>query len=122
MEGFLGQVGSDPRVSAVMVMPFTPETRGKGPSLLGDCGSMVAENLKVTPSLFQSTQPYIPPSSGFTYSLMNHSVPILSPSTPMLPGSVSQSQVPMENRVNSEFCSKKSMMLMKVKLLLISLI
>ena len=38
---------------------------------------------------------------------MNHSVPILSPSTPMLPGSVSQSQVPMENRVNSEFFFKK---------------
>ena len=107
MEGFLGQVGSDPRVSTVMVMPFTPETRGKGPSLLGDCGSMVAENLKVTPSLFQSTQPYIPPSSGFTYSLMNPSVPILSPSTPMLPDLVSQPQVPMENRVNSEFLFKK---------------
>ena len=101
MEGFLGRVGSDPRGSAVMVMPSTLETRGKGPSLLGNCGSMVAENLEVTSSLFQSPQPYIPPSSGFTYSLMNHSVPILSPSTTMLPGSVSQSQVPMENRVNS---------------------
>ena len=121
MEGFLGRVGSDPRGSAVMVMPSMPETRGKGPSLLENCGSMVAENLEVTPSLFQSPQPYISPSSGFTYSLMNLSVPILSP-TPMLPGSISQPQVPMENRVNSEFCSKKSMMLMKVKLLLISLI
>ena len=54
MEGFLGRVGSDPRGSAVMVMPSMPETRGKGPSLLGNCGSMVAENLEVTPSLFQS--------------------------------------------------------------------
>ena len=107
MEGFLGQVGSDPRVSAVMVMPFTPKTRGKGPSLLGNCGSMVAENLKVTPSFFQSTRPYIPPSSGFTYSLMNPSVPILSPSAPTLPGSAFQSQVPMENPVNSEFFFKK---------------
>ena len=107
MEGFLGQVGSDPRVSTVMVMPFTPETRGKGPSLLGDCGSMVAENLKVTPSLFQSTQPYIPSSSGFSNSLMNPSIPILNPSTPMLLGLVSQSLVPMENRVNSDFFFKK---------------
>ena len=107
MEGFLGRVGSDPRGSAVMVMPSMPETRGKGPSLLGNCGLMVAENLEVSPSLFQSTQPYIPPSSGFSNSLMNPSVPILSPSTPMLPGSVSQSLVPMENRVNSEFFFKK---------------
>ena len=54
MEGFLGQVGSDPRGSAVMVMPSSLETRGKGPNLFGNCGSMVAENLEVTPSLFQS--------------------------------------------------------------------
>ncbi|RVW48808.1 hypothetical protein CK203_104316 [Vitis vinifera] len=78
MEGFLGRVGSDPRGSAVMVKPSSPETRGKGPNLLGNCGSMVAEILEVTPSLFQSTQPYIPPSSGFTKPLMNPSVPILS--------------------------------------------
>ncbi|RVW27495.1 hypothetical protein CK203_092026 [Vitis vinifera] len=107
MEGFLGQVGSDPRDSAVMVMPSSPETRGKGPNLLGNCGSMVAEFLEVTPSLFQPTQQYIPSSSGFTNSLMNPSVPILSPSTPMLPVSVSQSLAPMENRVNSEFFFKK---------------
>ncbi|RVW91924.1 hypothetical protein CK203_030097 [Vitis vinifera] len=49
MERFLGRVGSDPRGSAVMVMPSTPETRGKGPSLLGNCGSMVAENLESYP-------------------------------------------------------------------------
>ena len=107
MEGFLGRVGSDPCGSIVMVMPSTSETRGKGPSLLENCGSMVAENLEVTPSLFQSPQPYISPSSGFTYFLMNPSVPILSPSTPMLPSSVSQPQVPMKNRVNSEFFFKK---------------
>ena len=107
MEGFLGRVGSDPRGSAVMVKPSSPETRGKGPNLLGNCGSMVAEILEVTPSLFQSTQPYIPPSSGFTKPLMNPSVPILSPSTPMLLISVSQSLVPMENRVNSNFFFKK---------------
>ncbi|RVW63725.1 hypothetical protein CK203_052745 [Vitis vinifera] len=38
-----GRVGSDPRGSAVMVMPSLPETRGKGLNLLGNCGSMVAE-------------------------------------------------------------------------------
>ncbi|RVX11308.1 hypothetical protein CK203_019756 [Vitis vinifera] len=35
-----GRVGSDPRGLAVMVMPSSPETRGKGPSLLGNCGLM----------------------------------------------------------------------------------
>ena len=49
MEGFLGRVGSDPRDSAVMVLPSSPETRGKSPNLLGNCGSMVAESLEVTP-------------------------------------------------------------------------
>ncbi|RVW74124.1 hypothetical protein CK203_052225 [Vitis vinifera] len=75
MEGFLGRVGSDPRDSAVMVLPSSPETRGKGPNLLGNCGSMVAE--------------------------------FWSPSTPILPISISQSLAPMENRVNSEFFFKK---------------
>ena len=107
MEGVLGRVGSDSCGSAVMVKPSSPETRGKGPSLMGNCGSMVTEILEVTPSLFQSTQLYILPSSGFTKSLLNPSVHILSPSTPMLPDSVSQSLVPMENRVNSEFFFKK---------------
>ena len=74
---------------------------------MGNCVSRVAEILEVTPSLFNSIHPYIPPSSGFTYFLMNPSVPILSPSTPMLPSSVSQPQVPMKNRVNSEFFFKK---------------
>ncbi|RVW60289.1 hypothetical protein CK203_084077 [Vitis vinifera] len=35
MEGFLGRVGSDPRGSAVMVMPSSPETRGKGSNIWG---------------------------------------------------------------------------------------
>ncbi|RVW43799.1 hypothetical protein CK203_074066 [Vitis vinifera] len=98
MEGFLGRVESDPRGSAVMGMPSSPVTRGKGPNLLGNCGSMVAESLEVTPSLFQSTQQYIPSSSGFTNSLLNPSIPIPSPSTPLLPVSASQSLAPTENR------------------------
>ena len=107
MEGFLGRVESDPRGSAVMGMPSSPVTRGKGPNLLGNCGSMVAESLEVTPSLFQSNQQYIPSSSGFTNSLLNPSVPIPSPSTPLLPVSASQSLAPTENQVNSEFFFKK---------------
>ncbi|RVW73406.1 hypothetical protein CK203_052988 [Vitis vinifera] len=47
MEGFSGLVGSDPHGLAVMVLPSSPETRGKGPSFLGNCGLMVAENLEV---------------------------------------------------------------------------
>ena len=107
MEGFLGRVGSDSRGSAAMVKPSSPETRGKGPSLMGNCVSRVAEILEVTPSLFNSIHPYIPPSSGFTNSLLNPPVHILSPSTPMSPDSSSQSLAPMENQVNSEFFSKK---------------
>ena len=91
MEGFSGRVGSDPRGSAVMVLPSTPETKGKGPSFLGNCGLMVAENLEViSSSHFQSPQSYIPPSCGFTYSFLSPSIPILSPSAPMLPGSAFQ--------------------------------
>ncbi|RVW17667.1 hypothetical protein CK203_071806 [Vitis vinifera] len=79
MEGFSGRVGSDPRGSAVMVLPSTPETKGKGPSFLGNCGLMVAENLEViSSSHFQSPQSYIPPSCGFTYSFLSPSIPILN--------------------------------------------
>ena len=85
-----------------------PVTRSKGPNLLGNCGSMVAESLEVTPYLFQSTQQYIPSSSGLTNSLLNPSVSIPSPSTPLLPVSASQSLAPTENRVNSEFFFKKA--------------
>ncbi|RVW86698.1 hypothetical protein CK203_039841 [Vitis vinifera] len=90
-----------------MVKPSSPETRGKGPSLMGNCVSRVAEILEVTPSLFNSIHPYIPSSSGFTNSLLNPPVHILCPSTPMSPDSSSQSLAPMENRVNSKFFSKK---------------
>ena len=101
MEGFSGLVGSDPHGLAVMVLPSSPETRGKGPSFLGNYGLMVAENLEViSSSHFQSPPSSIPPSCGLTFSF-------LSPSTPILPGLAFQSQVPMENRVNSNFFSKK---------------
>ncbi|RVX23043.1 LINE-1 retrotransposable element ORF2 protein [Vitis vinifera] len=90
-----------------MVKPSSPETRGKGPSLMGNCVSRVAENLEVTPSLFNSIHPYIPSSSGFSNSLLNHPVHIRCPSTPMSLDSSSQSLAPMENRVNSKFFSKK---------------
>ena len=107
MEGSLGRVGSDSRGSAAMVKPSSPETRGKGPSLMGNCVPRVAENLEVTPSFFNSIHPFIPSSSGFSNSLLNPPVHIQCPSTPMSPDSSSQSLAPMENRVKSKFFSKK---------------
>ncbi|KAJ9709584.1 hypothetical protein PVL29_001187 [Vitis rotundifolia] len=100
-EGFLGRVGSDPRGSAVMVLPSTPKIRGKGLRFMGNCGLLVAENLEVTSSsTFQSPSSYFSPSCGFTSSF-------LSPSTPILPSSDIQSLNPLENRVNSKFFFKK---------------
>eukprot|EP00261_Vitis_vinifera_P033060 XP_019074303.1 PREDICTED: uncharacterized protein LOC109122251 [Vitis vinifera] len=107
MEGSLGRVGSDSRGSAAMVKPSSLETRGKGPSLMGNCVPRVAENLEVTPSFFNSIHPFIPSSSGFSNSLLNPPVHIQCPSTPMSPDSSSQSLAPMENRVKSKFFSKK---------------
>ena len=103
MEGSLGRVGSDSRGSAAMVKPSSLETRGKGPSLMGNCVPRVAENLEVTSSLFNSIHPLIPSSN----SLLNPPVHIQCPSTPMSPDSSSQSLAPMENRVKSKFFSKK---------------
>ena len=101
MEGFLGRVGSDRRGLAVMVMPSSLETRGKGPSLLGNCGLMVAENLEVIlSSPIQSPSSSIPSSCGLTSSF-------LSPSVPNLPNSAFHTKFPMENRVISEFFPKK---------------
>ncbi|KAJ9687807.1 hypothetical protein PVL29_013850 [Vitis rotundifolia] len=100
-EGFLGRVGSDPRGSAVMVMPSTPIIRGKGLRFMGNCGLLVAENLEVTPSSsFQSPSSYFPPSCGFNSSF-------LSPSTPILPSPDIHSLNSLENRVNSNFFFKK---------------
>ncbi|RVW74640.1 hypothetical protein CK203_052072 [Vitis vinifera] len=108
MEGFLGRVGSNSRGSAAMVKPSSPETRGKGPSLMGNCVSRVAEILEVTPSLFNSIHPYIPSSGGFTNSLLNPPVHILCPSTPMSPDSSSQSLAPMENQLACPYQMSKS--------------
>ena len=52
MEGLSGRVGSDPRGSAVMVLPSSSEIRGKGPSFMGNCGLIVAENLEVISSSY----------------------------------------------------------------------
>ena len=100
-EGFLGQVGSNPRGSAVMVLPSTPKIRGKGLRFMRNCGLLAAENLEVTPSsTFQSPSSYFPPSCGFTSSF-------LSPAAPILPCSDIQSLNPLENRENSEYFFKK---------------
>ena len=100
-EGFLGRMGSDHRGSSVMVFPSNPEIRDKGLSFMGNCGMMVVENMEVTPSSpSQSSLSSFPPSCGLA-------LPFLSPSVPVLPSSVIQSQSPMENRVISEIFSKK---------------
>ena len=101
MEEFLGRVGSDFRDSAIMVLPSTLEIRGKGLNYSGNCGLLVTENLEVIPSSpIQSPSSSIPPFCGLTSSFLSLSVP-------NLPSLVFQSQFPMEDRVNSEFFSKK---------------
>ena len=98
---FLGRVGSDLRGSSVTFLPSNPEIRGNGLNFLGNCGMLVAENLEVnSPSLSQSPLSFFPTSSGLA-------LPFFSPSAPDLPKSIIQSQFPMENRVFSEFFSKK---------------
>ncbi|KAJ9678125.1 hypothetical protein PVL29_022886 [Vitis rotundifolia] len=80
-EGLLGQARYDLRGSAVMVLPSTPEIRGKGLSFMGNCGLLVAENLEViSSSPTQSPSSSIPPSCGLASSF-------LSPSVPNLPSS-----------------------------------
>ena len=100
-EGFLGRVGFNLRGSTIIVLPSTPEIRGKRLNFMGNCGLLVAENLEVIlSSPIQSPSSSIPSSCGLTSSF-------LSPSVPNLPSSTFQSQFPLENRVNSEFFSKK---------------
>ena len=100
-EGFMGHVGFDHRGSSDMVFPSSPVIRGKGLSFMGTCGMLVAENLEVSSSLpSQSPLSSFPPSCGLT-------LPFLSPSVPILPSSVIQSQCPMENQEISEIFSKK---------------
>ncbi|KAJ9701248.1 hypothetical protein PVL29_006548 [Vitis rotundifolia] len=77
-EGFLGQVGSDPRGSAVIVLASTPKIRGKGLRFMGNCGLLVAKNLEVTlSSSFQSPSSYFPLSCGFNSSFLSPFIPIL---------------------------------------------
>ena len=62
---------------------------------------LVAENLEVSSSShFQSSLSTFPPPFGLA-------LPPLSPSVPVLPSLVFQSQFPMKIRVSSEFFSKK---------------
>ena len=80
-EGFLGRVGFDLRGSAIIVLPSTPEIRGKRLNFMGNCGLLVAENLEVIlSSPIQSPSSSILPSCGLTSSF-------LSPSVPNLPSS-----------------------------------
>ena len=68
---------------------------------MGNCGMSVAENLELN-----SSSPSLSPWSSFSTS-SGLALPFLSPSVPYLPSSVIQSQFPVENRVISEFFSKK---------------
>ena len=100
-EGFLGRVGSDLRGSSVTVSPSNLEIRGKWISFKGNCGMSVAKNMEVNSSSpSQSPVSSFPPSCGLTLSFLSSSVPDLL-------SSVFQPQFPMENRVISEFFSKK---------------
>ena len=100
-EGFMGHVGFDHRGSSDTVFPSSPVIRGKGLSFMGTCGMLVVENLEVSSSLpSQSPLSSFPPSCGLT-------LPFLSPSVPILPSSVIQSQCPMENQELSKIFSKK---------------
>ena len=97
----MGHVGFDHRGSSDTVFPSSPVIRGKGLSFMGTCGMLVVENLEVSSSLpSQSPLSSFPPSCGLT-------LPFLSPSVPILPSSVIQSQCPMENQEISEIFSKK---------------
>ncbi|KAL6340733.1 hypothetical protein AAG906_021271 [Vitis piasezkii] len=77
------------------------EDSKKGLNFVGTCGMLVAENLEVSSfSPSQSSLSTFPTSCGLA-------LPPLSPSIPVLPNSVIQSQYPMKNRVTSEIFSKK---------------
>ena len=100
-EGFLGRVGSDLRGSSITDSPSSPEIRGKGLIFEGICEIPRMEDSEVclsSPS--QSPESSSTPSCGLA-------LPLLNPSGPDLPSSVSHSQSPMENRAISEIFSKK---------------
>ncbi|KAL6312824.1 hypothetical protein AAG906_024679 [Vitis piasezkii] len=79
----------------------TDVIREKWLNFVGTCGMLVAENLEVSSfSPSQSSLSTFPTSCGLV-------LPPLSPSIPVLPNSVIQSQYLMKNGVTSEFFSKK---------------
>ncbi|KAL6331444.1 hypothetical protein AAG906_011383 [Vitis piasezkii] len=101
-EGFLGRVGSDIRGLAVMVLPSTPEIRGKGLSFMGNCGLLVAENLEVNSSSpTQSPLSSLPPSCGLASSFLSSSILNL----PNDVGTVGQISVGIPNLVVEEIQS-----------------
>ncbi|KAJ9674189.1 hypothetical protein PVL29_023629 [Vitis rotundifolia] len=100
-EGSKGRVGSDLCGFTIMGSPSSPKIRGKGPIFEGFCEFSGVENSEVC--LSSPTQPpesFSTPSCGLV-------LPLPSPSGPDLLSSVSLSQFPMENRVNSEILLDK---------------
>ena len=97
---FLGHVGFDHRGSSNTVFPSNIIIRGKRLNFMGTCGMVVMKNMEVSSLPSQSPLSSFPSSCGLI-------LPIPSPSVPVLPSSVIQSQFPMENRVISEFFFSK---------------
>ena len=111
-EGYKGLMGFDHCGSSVMIFPSNLVIREKWLNFVGTCGMLVAENLEVSSfSPSQSSLSTFPPSCGLA-------LPPLSPSIPVLPNSVIQSQYPMKNRVTFEIFSKKTTLVLYVKCLL----
>ena len=79
--------------SSIMVFPSSPITKEKRLNSVGTCGMMVVENIEVSSSPHSQSSLSIPPP--------------LSPSIPVLPSSVIQSQYPTNSQVVSEMLFKK---------------
>ena len=94
-------MGSNLRGSSVTDLPSIPKIRGKGLIFEGICEIPRVENMEVCQPF--PSQP--PKSSSFPSCSLE--LPLLSPSGPHLPSSVSLSQSPTENQVTSEIFSKK---------------
>ena len=100
-EGYKGLVGFDHCGSSVTIFLSNLVIREKWLNFVGTCGMLVAENLEVSSfSPSQSSLSTFPTSCELV-------LPPLSPSIPVLPNSVIQSQYPMKNRVTSKIFSKK---------------
>ncbi|KAL6347508.1 hypothetical protein AAG906_026030 [Vitis piasezkii] len=95
-----GSKGFVHRGSSVTVFPSNPVTREKGLNSVGTRGMMVVENFEVSYSPHSQSSLSIPFPLGLA-------LPPLSPSDPVLPNSVIQSQYPMKSRVISEMFFKK---------------